>query len=217
MIRRIVQISVPVVALYVAVGWNAGSSIFKPVRIMRSVVDAKTDNSSLWREIENFNLIVTFRHNPVFGSGYGHPYEEVITLPPIDYTLERYIPHNSLLSLWAYAGAVGFTGLTLLWVAGVYFAVRAYHGGRDPTERVAAMACFGAVPIYLVQSWGDLGLNAWTGVFIMGASLAVGGKIAVANGQWQERTTRPGRVAAARPAPHVRVEAAEPPRANTAN
>ena len=52
--RWLVRVS-PVVAAYVVVGWNRGSNLFKPVHILRSVVDAKTDQSSFWRELENLD------------------------------------------------------------------------------------------------------------------------------------------------------------------
>jgi len=69
-IRRAVFVSVPVALVYVAVGWNSAyGALFKPVRLIRSVVDAKTDGSSMWREYENVNIIATFRENPILGSG----------------------------------------------------------------------------------------------------------------------------------------------------
>ncbi len=185
MLRRALTAAAPLAAIYVAAGWNnLYSRVFKPVRIIRSVVDAKSDGSSLWRELENFNIIMTFRSNPLFGVGYGHPYLEIVQLPAVDYTLERWVPHNSLLGLWCYAGLLGFTGITLLWAAGVYFAMRAYYSSKDATQRAAALTCFGSVLVYMMQAWGDLGLSAWAGVFCVGGSLAVAGKLAVANDQW---------------------------------
>jgi len=186
LITRGIKLSIPLVVLYLVVGWNRGSSIFKPIRIFRSVIEAETDASSLWRELENLNIIVTFRHNPIFGSGFGHPYEEVVAMPPVPYSLERYIPHNSLLGQWAYMGFVGFTGLTLLWIAGVYCAVLAYRNGKTPVDRVGALVSFGAVPIYLLQSWGDLGLASWVGLYIVATAIAVGGKLVVSTGSWVE-------------------------------
>src|SRR5690606_19850791 len=59
--------SIPVIALYILIGWNAGSKIFKPVQTIRSMVDAKSDESSNWRELENYDLFYTFLQNPVLG------------------------------------------------------------------------------------------------------------------------------------------------------
>lgn len=184
-LRRALLAATPVIAIYIAAGWNSMyGATFKPVRLIRSVVDAESDGSSMWRELENVNLIATFRSNPLFGVGYGHPYEEMVVLPPVDYPLERYLPHNSILGLWSYTGIVGYATLTLLWAGGVYFAMRAYQTAEDPTYRAAALVAFGSVLIYLLQSWGDLGLGSWTGVFLMSCSIAVAGKVAVASGQW---------------------------------
>jgi hypothetical protein len=131
--------------------------------------------------------------------GFGHPFEEVIVLPTVDYPLERYTPHNSLLGIWCYGGVVGFAGLSLLWMGGVYFAMRSYYESKEPGERIAALTSFGVVLVYLLQAWGDLGLGSITGVFLMGNALTVASKLAAANGQW---TTKGNRNPAVGPARH---------------
>jgi hypothetical protein len=183
--RRVMLALTPVIAVYAVMGWNSAfGAFFKPIRLVRSVVDAKTDASSMWREYENVNIIATFRTNPLFGTGYGHPYQEIVALPAVDYSLEKYTPHNSLLGLWCYCGYVGYAGITMLWVGGVYFAMRSYYKGTNPEHRAAALVSFGSVLIYMMQSWGDLGLSTWTGVFLMSAALTVAGKLVIATGQW---------------------------------
>ena len=185
-ITRVLLASVPVIAVYMVAGWGSQfGALFKPVRMVRSIVDAKSDGSSLWRELENVNLIVTFRSNPLFGVGYGNPYQEVLVLPAVDYPLERFTPHNSLLGLWSYCGATGFATLTVLWMGGVYFAMRTYYKSTEPAHRTAALICFSVVLSYLLQSWGDLGLGTLTGVFMMGCALACAGKLASASKQWK--------------------------------
>lgn len=190
-IRRSLLALVPIIVGYVVAGWNSQyGKFFKFARMARSIVDAKTDSSTEWRELENVNIIATFREHILLGTGFGHPYKEVVVLPLVNYTLEKYVPHNSLLAQWCYSGVVGYAGLTMLWVVGVYFAMRAYHNATDATQRVGALVSFGAVLIYLLQCWGDLGLNSWTGVFMMGAALATAGKLAAANGQWPLQAAR---------------------------
>jgi hypothetical protein len=185
--RRLVIGASPLAVIYALVGWNSGSKIFRPVQMMKSVVDAKTDASSFWRELENYDLIMTLRSHFFLGSGYGHPYEEIVVLPQIPYELERYLPHNSILGLWAFCGYFGYTAMTLLWAAGVYLGIRAYHLGKDPIQRAAGLAAFAAVFIYLVQCWGDMGLGTWTGVYLVGPALAVAGKLASASGEWSKK------------------------------
>jgi hypothetical protein len=185
-LNRAVKLAAPFGLLYVAVGWNdpGYGRLFKPVKMLRSIVDPSSDSSTNWRELENFDILMTFRANPLLGSGYGHPYLEIIQLPPVNYDLELFCPHNSLLALWAYCGLVGYATLTMLWAAGVYFAMRTYKGATDPRLRAAGLVSFGTVLIYLVQCWGDLGLGTWIGVFTVAPALAVAGKLAVASGQW---------------------------------
>ena len=36
------------------------------------------DRSTLFRDIENYNLLYTLRQNPFFGTGFGHPFVEVV-------------------------------------------------------------------------------------------------------------------------------------------
>jgi hypothetical protein len=194
-LRRMLLWSTPVIAGYIFAGWNSMYGMtYKPVRMMRSVVDAKSDASSLWREYENVNIIATFRSHPLIGTGFGHPYQEIIVLPAVDYSLEKFLPHNSLLGLWAYCGYVGYAGITLLWMTGVYFAMRAYFFGTTAQNRAAATVSFGFVLIYMMQAWGDLGLSAWSGMYICSLGLAIAGKLAVATGQW-DPTAKSRRVA----------------------
>lgn len=197
-VRAIALALAPILSIYAFAGWNSESSVFKPVHIMRSIIDSKSDNSTLWRDIENYDLISTIRENPIFGTGYGHGYHEVVQLPPVDYSLELYCPHNSILGLWGYCGYFGYAAMTLLWVVGAYFAMRGYYTARNPNDRAAALSSFGVVLVYLVQCWGDLGLGAWTGVFLMAPAIASAGKLAAATGAWsdpsektRDRVTRP--------------------------
>lgn len=190
--RALIGLS-PVVAGYVAAGWSSKAAIFGPVATLRSIVEPSTDASSLWREIENYDILYTFRHAPIFGHGYGHPFWEVIPLPAVAYDLEQYCPHNSILGLWAFAGYVGFTMLVLLWAGGVFFAMRAYYATKVPTERVAAVLAVGSVIIYMIQCYGDMGLGAWTGVFLVAPSLSLAGKLAVHAGAWGPAKRRPSR------------------------
>ena len=127
--------------LYTAAGWNAQGFPFGPVRKFRSLFDANVDASTRWRDWENFDLVYTFSQNPVLGSGFGHPFVETIKLPDVTsfYELEPYIPHNSVLGLWAFGGLLGFAMLWAIYPVGMFFTVRAYRWSRTPVERVTAL------------------------------------------------------------------------------
>jgi hypothetical protein len=184
-LNRVLLFLAPLALIFLSVGWDTtGGGVFKPVQIVRSVLDPQTDKSAMWREIENYNILYTIRQFPLLGTGYGYGFWEMVPLPEVQYDLERYCPHNSILGLLCYAGYFGFTAMTLLWGAGVYFGMRAYHATKRPTERAAALTSFGAVLIYMVQCWGDMGLGSWIGVFTVAPAIAVAGKLAVKTGAW---------------------------------
>jgi hypothetical protein len=179
----------PLFLAYAIAGWNSGSALFQPVRTLRSVVDSKADPSTLWRDLENYNLFFTLRHNAVLGTGYGHGYVETVYLPDVSgsYALYRFLPHNSILGLWAYGGLVGFTALWTVIVVGLFFAARAYRHAVTVDDRTAALTAVSIIVVYLVHCYGDLGLGTWTSVFTVAPAFAIASKLAVTTGAWPSR------------------------------
>lgn len=211
-LARLGLASVPVGIMYIAVGWNtSGTGVFKPVGTLKSMADSKSDDSTLWRDIENFNLHDTLSGNPITGTGLGHAFNEVIALPDVTsvYPLEPYVPHNSMLGLWAYTGYIGFTAWWMLLVVMGYFALRAYRSTRNPTYRVATMLTPAVQLIYMVQAYGDIGLGVWHGLLIVGSSAAVSAKIAVSEGALVEPAVQARNVANPEPIPGPKVRAEE--------
>lgn len=176
---------IPVAVAYIAVGWGHPTGVFKPVGMLRSVVDSKSDGSTLWRDLENFNLVTTFAHHP-FGLGFGHPYELAVWMPDVTriYELEPYLPHNSIVGLWAYTGYVGFTLLWLLPTIGLYFAARAYRYSTEREDRIMALTCFAGLFMYLLQCYGDMGLGSMVSVVVFAPIIVMVGKLAVKVGAW---------------------------------
>jgi hypothetical protein len=201
-VTRGVAISIPILILYVAIGWSSKAAVFAGARTVRSVFDSSSDGSTFWRDLENYNLYFTLKGNPLLGTGFGHPYEEVIHLPDIsaNYSLYRFAPHNSILGLVAYGGFVGFTGIWLLVPLGIFFAVRSYRFSTHPADRTAALTTVGILIAYAVHCYGDMGLGTWTSVFTLSAALALVAKQAVATGAWPLRR-RGDEVQASGPAP----------------
>jgi len=191
--KRIAQsivLSLPLLAIYVVVGWNSRAPAFAPVRTIRSVMDSDYDRSTLWRDWENYNLFYTVRTHPLMGTGFGHGYTEVVKLPNISgvYELYRFAPHNSILGLLAYMGLIGFAGMWLFIPLGVFFAVRSYRFSTTPRDRSTALATVGILVAYLVHCYGDMGLGTWASVFTVAPALALVAKQAVATGAWPLRT-----------------------------
>lgn len=188
-LARLALLAIPVVALYLGAGWSSsGTGVFAPVATVRSVVDSKSDGSTKWRDLENFNLYVTLSQNRLLGTGLGHPFVEAVSLPDVTsvYELEPYMPHNSVLGLWAYTGYVGFSIWWMLMVVTAFIALRGYHFAREPSTRIRAMTVAAGIIIYMLQAYGDIGLAAWSALLALAPLFVVVAKQAVVDGAFVE-------------------------------
>jgi hypothetical protein len=152
---------------------------------LRTVNDAEIDASTLFRDLENYNLLFTMRLRPIIGTGFGQQFAEPVTTPDLPSFKEyRYMPHNSILGLWGFTGWLGFTGLFTALVAAVFWAARSYRFARLADERTASLVAISFVLIYLIQCWGDLGFSERNAVFLVGPALGVAAQLAVSTGAW---------------------------------
>jgi O-Antigen ligase len=193
-VARVLVAGVLPLLLYFPLGWNSNAAVFAPVRKVRSLTDSEVNSSTLWRELENYDLVYTFSQRPLLGSGFGHPFEQPIRLPDVTsvYELEPYIPHNSVLGLWAFGGLIGFSLLWAMFPVGFFFTARAYRWARTPLERVTALGAASAQVSYLLQGYGDLGFGRWGPVFNVATAYVLVGKICIANGAWGRASDRAG-------------------------
>jgi hypothetical protein len=178
---------VPAVALYLAVGWTSPqSAIFAPVRMLRTVSDAKVDRSTLYRDVENWNLASSIQEAPVLGRGFGHPFTEYIKGDDISRVFELYAiePHNAVLGLLLFGGLFGFTTMWGLLGVGIYLAARAYRHAVVPEDRAAALTAMSAVVICAVLTFGDMGQVYSQYQVLLPLALVVAGKLAVRTGAW---------------------------------
>jgi hypothetical protein len=176
-------VSAPLLFVYGAFGWGSEAALFRPVHALRTMADSKGDSSTHYREVENFDLARTFAAAPVFGSGFGHTYLEVVHIEDISREFEfyRYIPHNSLLGLLAAGGLVGFCVVLSPVVVAVYLASAAWTRS-DPEGRITALSAIAGVIAFLLQAFGDMGSQSWSTVGVLAASIAVSGRQEVARG-----------------------------------
>ena len=188
-LMRAVVYGMPLILLYGAAGWSSSSPVFAPVRTVRSLGDANVDRSTFYRDTENFNLVYTFYENRLLGSGFGHPFEQAVNLDDIsrDFKEWRFLPHNSILGLLAFAGVFGFCGLWLAPLVGIFLAARSYRHATLPEHRMAASVAMASVLVYTVHCWGDIGFTEPRSIFLVGAGLAVAGQLAVSTGAWPGR------------------------------
>jgi O-antigen ligase len=185
-VGRAALAALPAVLLYGAAGWGAGaeSGFFKPVRLVRSIVDSNVDRSTWDRQVENWNLAMSMRERPLLGRGFGNEWTEYMASDDIAAIFTRYRaqPHNQVLGILLFAGPLGFVGIWAPLSVLVLLARRAYPRLRVPEARAAALAVGATAFIVPVQFFGDLG-PFWPQYGVLTAlALATGGKLAAETG-----------------------------------
>ena len=183
--HRCAIVLAPVVLLYVAAGWSSGAGWAKPVQTLKSVAQS-SDDSAKTRDIENYNLVQTMKQRVLLGAGFGHEYDEQVVAYDISHVFEayRYVPHNSLLGLYAAGGALGFTAFWSFTVVGVFLAVRGARRASTALDRLACLVAVAAVVQYGVAAWGDMGLQSWMAALVLSSSLGLAAQIATRTGAW---------------------------------
>ena len=191
-ILRWAMIGAPIIILYVGAGIAAKgeSIIFFPIRSLVSVTDTK-NASNQTRDIENYNLLYTFREAPLLGTGFGHEYNEVSVAYDISHAMPnyRYIAHNSVLWLLMLCGGVGFAGMWLYYCISIFLGARVYQLTTDPDVAIAALTSVCAVICFIFQAFGDMGMIGWMGVLLLSAANAVVATSATRVGAWSNATT----------------------------
>lgn len=184
-VRLLAFVSAPLGLAYVLIGRNSSSVIFAPAVKVASLF-SREDHSAVGRDIENWDLVQTFKVRPLFGWGFGHEYLEIQKADPIKdiFPLYKYVAHNSVLWQWTLGGLVGFTLLWMPFVLTAWFAMRAYRTSQVAHVRVAALLCACVVVAQEIQHYGDMGSQAWLGAFMFGAASAMAGKLAMESGGW---------------------------------
>jgi len=179
----------PLALVYIVAGLFSDSPFFAPVHALASA-GSETDASSLTREEEVRNLLRTLvdTGNPIFGTGWGRPYDKVESFYSnynANWVLYLYTPHNSLVGLAAFSGLIGVLGIWGVVPLAAYLAARGYRDTTNPIVRTAAMAAIGAICTYSAQCYGDIGLQSFPGAVVLGAALAIAGRVSM----WSKTVT----------------------------
>ncbi len=183
-IRKVAQVLVPIIALYTLVGWGRPEGVFRPLRSFETVV-SREDASTRARNIENLGLIATANQGWVLGTGWGHKYVEVSNKYNIHFMeLWPYIPHNSVLGLFAYTGYLGFLGYWMAFPMAVYFHTRTARLAARPVERL--VGAFGVMQIVAVsgQWYGDMGSFSSVTDYTLAACFAAAMRVPAEAGVW---------------------------------
>ncbi len=153
-----------VVAFIVAAGWNSAGLLGRPAQTLRSI--SAPDNpedaaSNYYRRAEEVNLIHAIESSPVFGLGFGRPFQQPGQggIVDIGFTLENVIPHNEIIWVWAKMGTLGFS---LFWVmvgAVVVFGGVIVRTAREPYTQAVAAFVAAAMTMQVIVSYVDLQLT----------------------------------------------------------
>lgn len=194
-LNRLAVAMSPVLALYLAIGWNNKSALFSPVQQIRSALAGGEENdSNRARELENAGLVLTLQGHRLLGKGFGQQFEEVSTVYSAgmesSFANYRYVPHNSLLGLLAFTGILGFPVVWTFLPAGAFLAARARAFARQPREQVLATLAYCFPLVYGLQVFGDMGLQSPKANLLLACSLAMAARLALATGAWPLRRVR---------------------------
>jgi hypothetical protein len=204
-VNRFLLVAAPVVLLYVVVGWGRQGAFFEPLRAL-STSGSNEDASSLARleEIRNLMYTLAAAGNPLLGTGWGVPYQQVTTVYTHfgeDWWQYQYMPHNSLLGVVVFGGLVGIFGIWIVVPVTAFLATRGHRGSPGPVERAAAMAAVGVLPAYGAQCYGDLGFQSFTCGLLLGVAIAVAGKVSAWAAASPESAEPPAGPSASEPEP----------------
>ncbi len=192
-INTALALAAPLVLVYVAYGWGRTDGIFKPVGAISTMMGQHEDTSSETRNIENYNLVMTLKGNPLLGTGWGHEYDEVSVAYSIKEFFEQYrfIPHNSVLGLLAFTGLLGFTGIWQVFPVATFLLANTHRVTTDPKVRMISLAGIVAIVVFILQMWGDMGMGTLTSDVLFGAALAAAMRMPVLGGAWSPKPKPP--------------------------
>lgn len=215
-VNKVLIALVPILLIYVIIGWGRDGAIFSPIQALMSV-RSDADPSTLTRQEELRNLLYTLVEtgNPLFGIGWGRPYQIVENFWSYydpSWILVPYTPHNSLVGLAVFSGVVGVIGIWGVVPAGGYSAACAARTSADTVVRTAAIVAFATLIAFSVHCYGDIGLQSFACCMMFGAALGTAGTVSAwstaaaglrpdaKSPAWRANAYRAGRGSAAFPA-----------------
>lgn len=185
-VNRVVTYVVPILILYVVVGWGRSNRIFLPLRSL-STVSTQEDASTLARNAENLGLILTANSSHfAIGTGWGHRYFPVSMKYDISSSFELwpYVPHNSILGLLAFTGALGFAGFWLAIPTSVFLNARVARLSPDVAARGVGIIGAAQLIVCVNQLYADMGLFDVKPMYVMAVSYAIALRLPVVVGVW---------------------------------
>jgi hypothetical protein len=207
-VRKAATVVVPIIAIYVIAGTQSDAHIFRPVQAFMTV-STEEDASTKARNMENLGLIATSNlSSRLVGTGWGHVYHEVSNKYSIAsiFELWGYIPHNSILGILAFTGALGFAGFWLAFPTAVFLLARLARQGNTPLARAIGIIGVAQLVVCANQMYGDMGIFFVRSMYVLAAAYAAAMRIPIVTGAWPNPAA--ARAAAAASAASASKEAA---------
>ncbi len=162
--RRIVPIVAVVSVAYLGAFWNNTGSLGFPAQAIKGVIapsqlSERDRNSNLYRVVEIYDIHYTIESSPVVGIGFGKPFLRPVALPAIvDFALERYVTHNSLLYMWMKLGVFGFIATLFMFATALHEGVRAVRRDLRGDYAALTVTMVAFVMMYAAYTYVDI---AW--------------------------------------------------------
>ncbi len=175
--RRIITVLGVIMAVGLSIYYpmfkNSNSAFAQPARAIRSNFqpDERDAGSNAARDAENANLMATIQMSPLIGNGYGNRYVHVYFMWDISniYSLEDYIPHNTILWVWERLGSFGFLAFWLMISAMIVLAGQTVRR-QDADTAVKVVGIFTLCVVVMLIIFGllDLQLSSYRVVMFVG-------------------------------------------------
>jgi hypothetical protein len=166
-------------AVYVVAFQHASGTLGEPARSITSVFttdsgNAVLDSSTLYRDLENHDLLYTVGQNPLLGLGFGKPYaqpEPLSSLLPevADPTnIINYVPHNNIFWILESLGPIGYFVMWYLFGAIAIKGCVMARQLRDPYLRLFAIFAVAVIFMEVTVAFADYQLFFYRNVFFVG-------------------------------------------------
>ncbi|HLJ69540.1 MAG TPA: O-antigen ligase family protein [Chloroflexota bacterium] len=151
---------------YYVVFHNHYGTIAGPARSIDSALhpNNRDNNSNLYRQNEDKDIMLTARINPIIGFGYGKPMLAPFPLPGLNtvsktYTFWNILPHNSVLWVWMRVGVIGFVFFWILIFMAIRQSMLAMQKLRDSFLKGIALWIALVIIEEVILGWFDI---QWT-------------------------------------------------------
>jgi hypothetical protein len=185
-LTRLALATVPFIIAYVVIGWGRTERIFKPLAAFATVSTVE-DASTKARNVENLGLIATANQGWLTGTGWGHKYIELSNKYSIAFAMElwQYVPHNSVLGVFAFTGLLGFAGIWLRVPTAVFLLSRTSRLAPRPIERAVGIIGVTTIVVCCNQTYGDMGMFSPVTLYTMAVSFAAATRIPSESHVWR--------------------------------